>query len=277
MRARTNISLKHRYTATLSDFKGVDLNTSPLRVAQSRASNMKNFICDNGVNHKRPGWEEQFRIVEGGQALAIHGMFPYDEGNTEILLVHAGTGIYRAEKGERKWAYGRLDDGTLGITEERSQCFYRGGKAFIVGCGNYLVYGNFDGAYALKQVADIAYVPTTTIGIGGSDAQSSLDAVNLLTRWRKNTLVGSDITAFGRNYFTSYLDGTVDNSHKVTVEVKDSLVWLSSGVLGSAPQFFRLESFESEAAYKMWCADNGIIAGAWNKIWLYLTEATTIV
>lgn len=202
MRARTNISLKNRYTATLSNFKGVDLNTSPLRVAQNRASSMKNFICDNGINHKRPGWEEQFRIVEGGQALAIHGMFPYNEGDKDILLVHAGTGIYKAQKGEQKWTYTRLDDGTLGITENRSQCFYRDGKAFLIGCGNYLVYGEFetgetneDGsailAYSLKSVADIAYVPTTSIGCGANSsaevAASSLEAVNLLTRKRKNT------------------------------------------------------------------------------------------
>lgn len=205
MRARTNISLKNRYTATLSNFKGVDLNTSPLRVAQNRASSMKNFICDNGINHKRPGWEEQFRIVEGGQALAIHGMFPYNEGDKDILLVHAGTGIYKAQKGKQKWTYTRLDGGTLGITKNRSQCFYRDGKAFLIGCGNYLVYGEFetgetneDGsailAYSLKPVADIAYVPTTSIGCGtktqDSQAPRSLDAVNLLTRKRKNTGCG---------------------------------------------------------------------------------------
>ena len=196
MRARTNISLKSRYTAKLAGFKGVDLNSSPLRVSEQRAVRMKNFICDNGINHKRPGWEEQFCVTdENDKPLAVHGIFPFDENGTEILLIHAGKGIYRAEKGEQKWAYKRLDDGSLGIAEERSQCFYRGGRAFIAGCGNYLVYGEFEGSYALKEVAEIAYVPTTTIGIGGSDeVQASLDAVNLLTRKRKNTIIGSQIT-----------------------------------------------------------------------------------
>lgn len=219
MRARTSISQKPRYTATLTDFKGVDLNTSPLRVATSRASSMKNFICDNGVNHKRPGWEEQFRIVEGGEALVIHGIFPYNEGATEILLVHAGAGIYRAEGGGQKWAYSRLDDGSLWITEDRSQCFYRDGKAFLVGCGNYLVYGEFDGAYALKRVADIAYVPTTSIGccalsLPSLPSSSSLDAVNLLTRKRKNT--GG--VPYSGSYSLMHLDGTVDTSQPITIE-----------------------------------------------------------
>lgn len=241
MRARTNISLKNRYTATLSNFKGVDLNTSPLRVAQNRASSMKNFICDNGINHKRPGWEEQFRIVEGGQALAIHGMFPYNEGECEILLVHAGTGIYKAQKGEQNWTYTRLDDGTLGITEIRSQCFYRDGKAFLIGCGNYLVYGEFetgetneDGsailAYSLKPVADIAYVPTTSIGLGTA-LPTSFDGVNLLTRMRKNTGKGKrgqrKTNANSSGYATEctesdgstyYLDGNPASGKNIKVE-----------------------------------------------------------
>jgi len=196
MRARSNISLKNRYTATLGGFKGVDLNTSPLRVERERASSMKNFICDNGINHKRPGWEQWFRMAdENGAAFAVHGVFPFDENGTEILLVHAGTGIYRAVRSpDGKWVTTRLDDGSLGISEERSQCFYRGGRAFIAGCGNYLVYGEFDGEYALKEVAEIAYVPTTTIGIGGSaEVQETLDAVNLLTRKRINKLIGRKI------------------------------------------------------------------------------------
>ena len=234
MRARTNISLKPRYTATLGDFKGVDLNTSPLRVATSRASFMKNFICDNGVNHKRPGWEEQFCVTdENDKPLAVHGIFPFDENGTEILLVHAGEGIYRAEKGKQKWAYDRLDNGSIRITEERSQCFYRGGRAFIIGCGNYLVYGEFDGEYALKEVAEIAYVPTTTIGIGGSDeVQETLDAVNLLTRKRKNTAVGKTITWDGdktltnNGYGTWKLDG-ISKEGTVKVEIEGICSYLT--------------------------------------------------
>ena len=150
MRARTNIALKNRYTATLTDFKGVDLNTSPLRVAPNRASSMKNFICDNGILHKRPGWEEQLRITDAsGKALAIHAIFPFSEEGNEILLIHAGDGegngyIYRAEKKGSKWEEPECQSGDIeGINENRASCFYRGGKAYIVGCGNFLCYGKF--------------------------------------------------------------------------------------------------------------------------------------
>lgn len=214
MRARTNIALKNRYTATLTDFKGVDLNTSPLRVAQNRASSMKNFICDNGILHKRPGWEEQFRIfrsvkktdadgntvtddlgnaVKEDVAQEIHAIFPFSEDGNEVLLIHAGTGIYRAEKKEGKWEYECRSDGITYINENRASCFYRGGKAYIAGCGNFLCYGKHDGeSYTLCEVSEIAYVPTTTYGIGGSEEKDSLEPVNLLTRKRINTLTGSN-------------------------------------------------------------------------------------
>ena len=192
MRARTNISLKNRYTATLTDFKGVDLNTSPLRVARERASSMKNFICDNGVVHKRPGWEEQLRI-EGKR---IHAIFPFSEGSDEVLLIHAGTGIYRAaEDSDGKWECECKSNGIKGINENRASCFYRGGKAYIAGCGNFLCYGKHDEkGYTLVDVAnsDLPYVPVTSYGIGGSEEQDNIDPVNLLTRKRINKLFGSN-------------------------------------------------------------------------------------
>lgn len=207
MRARTNIALKNRYTATLTDFKGVDLNTSPLRVAPNRASSMKNFICDNGILHKRPGWEEQLRITDAsGKALAIHAIFPFSEGGAEILLIHAGDGegngyIYRAEKKGSKWEEPECQSGDIeGINENRASCFYRGGKAYIAGCGNFLCYGKHDGEnYTLCEVSEIAYVPKTTIGIGGSEERDNLEPVNLLTRKRINTLTGSNKREEGRD------------------------------------------------------------------------------
>ena len=55
MRARTNISLKTRKTLQLSDFKGVDFSSSALSVRKDRASNMRNFINEYGVNKEMVG------------------------------------------------------------------------------------------------------------------------------------------------------------------------------------------------------------------------------
>lgn len=233
MRARTNISLKQRRTVTLSDFKGVDLNTSPLRVANSRASSMKNFICDNGVLHKRPGWEEQFRMKDAdGKPLAVHGIFPFDERDGAVLLVHAGTAFYRAvheheHSGGWNWTCTQIGEEGITVTEDRAQCFYRGGKAFFIGCGNYLVYGEFDGAYALKEVTEIATVPTTSIGITAQGGGTSLDAVNLLTRTRVNTIVGTGGILGSYDRFA--LDGTVDVNRPIHIEGNGLLGSLESG------------------------------------------------
>ena len=73
MRARTNISLKDRKSLTLSDFKGVDFSSSPLRVKNNRATSMRNFINEYGVNKKRNGWNEVLKF-EGSQ---INGIFQF--------------------------------------------------------------------------------------------------------------------------------------------------------------------------------------------------------
>lgn len=232
MRANTNIALKERRTVTLTDFRGVDLTTSPLRVAPSRATFMRNLINDHGINHKRPGWREMLRL-EG----RINGVFPYQNGDHDVLLVHAGTGIYRAtyNEGAEVWNTKRISEDAWGLTDERSQCVYRGGIAYILGCGNYLAYGKHGGtSYSLVPVSEIAYVPTTTTHAGSCiNADFStrtpgaiLDAVNLLTPWRKNTAIGlNDVNDTTTNVTFIVLDGAIDEDTDVTVEVEEAEIF----------------------------------------------------
>lgn len=202
---------KKRYTAKLSDFRGVDLSSSPLRVATSRATYMRNFICENGVNHKRPGWREEVKL-DG----KVNGIFPFKEDVQDVMLVHAGVKIYRVTCSEGHW---HADDitGGLALSDRSSQCFFRDGRAFLLGCGDYLVYGPKDmeatpKEYVLQRVRDIAYVPTTTISIppDGEGAGATLDAVNLVTPLRKNELRA------GKEW---YLDGVPDDGSSIIVEL----------------------------------------------------------
>lgn len=189
MRFDTKIGLKSRRKTVLENFRGVDLSSSPLQVAGNRATEAYNFICENGVNHKRPGWCEFLNLGE-----QINGIFPFrEEGGTEVLLVHVGTAIYRAWESEGVWSREKIS-GDIVLTDTRSQCFQRNGKAFLVGCGDFLVYGKHNGAanYTLVPVSEIAYVPTTTIGIEEENhgvGRASKDSVNMLTPRRKNELV----------------------------------------------------------------------------------------
>ena len=232
MRANVNIARKQRHTRTLENFKGVDLSSSPLRVSTQRATYMRNMWSENGANHKRPGWRD---LLEGAVAWngKIKGIFPFEEvdgdGNSdEILLVHTSDGLYRLTLEEGRFSGSKLLKGY--DNEGFSQCFYRDGRAYIIGCGQYLTYGLFDGAYGLKELSEIAYVPTTTIRIGPNGAAgNNLDAINLATSRRKNTLIGKENLSGewapgGTMYWR--LDGNIKEYTRIRVNI-NMVVWTS--------------------------------------------------
>lgn len=222
MRANTSIARKERQTVTLTDFRGVDLTTSPLRVAKNRATYMRNLINDHGINHKRPGWSEMLRI-DGAK---INGIFPYQNGDHDVLLIHAGTAFYRATYNEATglWSAEQISKEGWGLTDTRSQCVYRGGVAYILGCGNYLAYGKHDDKkYSLVPVSEIAYVPTTTVSINEGDPASdarraTLESVNLLTSKRINKLLGTEKGSNAERASWT-LDASIDEESEVVIEL----------------------------------------------------------
>lgn len=234
MRASSHITLKERKSLTLEGFKGVDFSSSPLRVRTNRASNMRNFINEYGVNKKRNGWNELFRIEDSnGKAQPINGIFQYVRGERKDLLVHAGKRIYRVDENNGEYTYTDITlsstylparvDTTL-LTNERSQAFFNKGRCYIVGCGDYLVYGTWDNGetYELRRVAnDIdTYIPTTTISIDDDsvddDTRGSLDDINLLSSKRKNQLLGSSEA----NKTWTLDSGSIDTDTKVLITLE---------------------------------------------------------
>lgn len=208
MRASSYIQLKERRQLTLEDFKGVDFSSSPLRVRSNRASNMRNFINEYGVNKKRNGWNELFHIEDAeGVMQPINGIFQYVKGTHKDLLVHAGKRIYKITHANGEYSYTDITlSSTLTkakvkptlLTSTRSQAFFNKGKCYIVGCGDFLVYGSWDNGqtYELRRVAnnEDTYIPTTTISIDDdtneTDIRSTMEDVNLLSSLRKNQLLG---------------------------------------------------------------------------------------
>lgn len=190
MKARTNISLKERSALNIQFNKGVDLSSAPQKITSSRASYMRNMICDYGVTKKRNGWNEIHKF--DGE---INGIFEYKYGNHNDLLVHAGRRIYRYDQNENE-----AEDitGTLVLKSAPSQCFFGRERLYIIGCGAYLVYGSWDDGitYELRKVADDedTYIPTTTVSIGAMDDETDkrafFEAPNLLCSKRKNQLTG---------------------------------------------------------------------------------------
>lgn len=243
MRASTNISLKERRALQLTDFKGVDFSSSALRVQSNRASGMTNFINEYGVNKKRNGWNELFKITDAnGSPQRINGIFWYSYKERHEVLVHAGKRFYRISKDDSgTYSY---TDITLSSTyapskcklslikDQRSQAFFNKGRAYIVGCGDYLVYGSWDNGstYELRRVFNNidTYIPTTTISIDDDsvviddegnnigDIRSTLDDINMMTSRRKNQLLGSS----SANKTWTLDSGSIDSDTDVNIVVE---------------------------------------------------------
>lgn len=218
MKFDRSVSLKKRYTKTLENFRGVDLSTSPLYVSPSRASASRNMIPRGGINHKRYGWDEMLSF--GGDK--INGIFNFEEDGDPVLLVHAGTVLYLAKKVDGVWEKQKVS-GDRELSDERSQCFYRDGMAFLVGCGEYLVYGKHDGEYSLKSVSEIAYAPNTLLAmlvpaaVNVEQISDTNEQVNLLTRKRRNTFY-FESSHRNNEPFTVTLDAAIKDDTLVTVK-----------------------------------------------------------
>lgn len=223
MRARTNLSTKERQSFSISDFRGVDFSSSPLRVASGRAIDMTNWICENGTNRKRHGWRQVCEKLDG----QINGIFPYSHEGSTALLVYAGTTFYKIE--ERGGAYTKstvtVEEG-LALADRRIEAFWKNNGFFLVGAGGLYRFGA-DTDWTVKHVDP--YVPTTTVNIDDRDVtdpqRAAFEPVNLLTARRKNTLVGreqeteTETETGTKSEWLSYLLDSYIAKEDVTVEI----------------------------------------------------------
>lgn len=204
IRVNTSVSLKERQSYTFDNFKGVDFSTSPYKVAKFRAIKAENLIYDNGTVRKRCGWKSLCKL-EG----KINGLYSFEIEDENIVLAYAGTTFYRLIWNKNT---GRYDPVNLmntcsydvaklkpeRLVEQRIQLYVNKDKAYIVGCGDYLVLGKWGGDFELRRVFDNedTYIPTTTINIDNDkvddEMRASFDGVNILSSWRRNALVGVD-------------------------------------------------------------------------------------
>lgn len=207
MRAN-KISTVSKKIFTVYGVKGVDLSSTPTDISSNRAASLVNMISENGVNHKRHG-RERVTSFNGGRINGIYDYKYYDEAVGEYkteTLVHAGTSFYKMNGKE-------ITVKGFTVTDGRSMAFQGGEKLYIMGCGAFCAY---DGTLIKKVCgSDSAYVPKTTIGISEKSGGASLEKVNMLTRRRINTIVGSSSEDV---YF--YLDSKIDNSKDITIEIE---------------------------------------------------------
>lgn len=191
-------------TRNYSDFKGVDFSNDPGIVSLQRSPDAlniwKNYSNTQGMCiETRPGYRELINFNE-----KINGIFIYKK---TLAIIHAGEKLYAWEGFP-----GNENSPTIlksDMKNERSQMYLFGGDLYINDGDHFLKY---DGEN-LKDVADEAYVPTTTIGRKPSGGGTLYEDVNLLTGQRINTFLADGTST------EYYLDSTeIDSVDKVTID-----------------------------------------------------------
>lgn len=184
-----------------SNLAGVDFKNEESLVDLNRSPDALNVYIDyeNEGNciRTRPGYKELGKF--NGK---INGMYIY---NTTTMLVHSGTKLYLWDNfpsvpENPKVLFESMND-------EESCFFIFEDKLYINDGLNYLVY---DGT--LKNVSDVAFIPTTTIGRSPSGGGTMYQDINLLQVKRINMFVADGTS---KDY---YLDATeIDSVNEVYV------------------------------------------------------------
>ena len=163
-------------TRLYAGFRGVDFRGNEVNLVRSPdALNVWKDYKEIDSIRTRPEIElkEEFDNT-------IWGVFFYVVGNTEMMLVHCGTKLYKIVDGVRSVLY-------EGLNPIKSQSFVFNNIWYFKDGINYLEY---DG----EEIKDVVgYVPTTTIGRRPSGGGTTNEDVNMLSNERINTFLADGI------------------------------------------------------------------------------------
>ena len=175
-----------RNVARIDTFRGVDLNSSPSNVDESRSPNAPNMMRDvPGKVRKRQGYE-----ITGTYPGRINGVhiLKNAESGEEKTLIHAGTRLY-------------LDGAVLyeGMADERSVGRQFFGRLFLFDGKKALVYGAFREGEEMrvKPLEEEAYIPTIIISRNPSGGGTTLEPLNLIGRkWKESFLSDGEAATY---------------------------------------------------------------------------------
>lgn len=161
-------------TREYRDFRGVDFTDREVSLYRSPDSlNMwKNYKNLGKSIETRPEIE-----LVATYDNTIFGLFFYKVGNTEMMIVHSGTKLYRVEGETRTELF-------TGMKPAKSYAFVYNQILYIKDGINYLRY---DGE-TIGQVT--GYIPITSIARKPAGGGTVYQDVNMLSAWRKNTFLG---------------------------------------------------------------------------------------
>ncbi len=179
------------------DFRGedVDLLRSP------NCLNVWKDYKDIECIRTRPEME----LLEGFTE-TIWGIFFYKVSNTDMMIVHSGTKLYKIVNGKKTELYSNVNNARSDSFIYNNYWYFKDGK-------NYLQYdGN-----AIKEV--VGYIPTTSIARKPAGGGSIHEDINLISSKRINTFLADGES---KDY---YLDAqNIDTDFKPIVKVNDAVV-----------------------------------------------------
>ncbi|MCI1244468.1 MAG: hypothetical protein LKG11_00710 [Bacilli bacterium] len=226
---------EERKTYDITFSKGLDLLSGPFEASPDRAIDEMNYVYRDGKVQKRHGYSEILDLLPTHytkvgfngtvdselkvNTVNFNGLWQFKaEDGEKHVIAHIGKLLYEitgigTEEAEANPILQGTEYVVVGgykyvrayeFSDYRSTAFVGANMLYFLGGNQYMVLRfKKNESASLTPVAnsDIAYVPTTTISISYEYAlagsRSSLDDVNLLSDFRKNTLltgVGKDST-----------------------------------------------------------------------------------
>lgn len=189
-------------TRTYGNFRGVDFRGDEINLMRSPDSvNVWKDYKETESIRTRPAMEPVLLFDE-----KVNGIFFYKAADTEMMIVHSGTKLYKVVEGEKEVLY-------EGLNAMKSNAFVFNNLWFFKDGKHYLQY---DGA-TIKDVE--GYVPTTAISRKDESGGTTYEDTNMLSDYRINTFLGD-----GTSKVFSLNAQNIDTDYKPTVTINDVAV-----------------------------------------------------
>ena len=214
-----------------SSFRGVDFRGEEINLVRSPNSlNIWKDYKEVESIRTRPEMELLSSFTD-----TIYGIFFYRVGDTEMMIVHGGTKLYKVVNGTKTVLY-------EGVNSARSDAFIYNNLWYFKDGANYL---QFDGT-TVRDVSDVAHIPTTSIGRKPSGGGTIHEDVNLLSPYRINTFVGDgtstkfyvDVPSYDAPSFDNGIPDAIQQAKKMyEVTINDVVVYPKTSETGYEVSF----------------------------------------
>lgn len=191
-------------TRNYTDFRGVDFTDR--EVSLHRSPDSLNLWKDYKKLGKCIETRPDIELVATYDN-TIYGLFFYSVGNTEMMIVHSGTKLYRVEGNTKTELF-------TGMKPAKSNAFVYNQILYIKDGINYLKY---DGK-TIGQV--VGYIPTTSIARKPAGGGTVYQDVNMLSAWRKNTFLADGES---KDYYLDAMD--IDGEAPVVLVNGNTMVY----------------------------------------------------